>query len=78
MVATAGVVATMGFEFFYENSARVQDSLDWVGQKVDWVGDKIGWAGEQFDNGLETVADWAGNVGEALQNNWGVINPFSW
>ncbi|MFD1389185.1 hypothetical protein ACFQ4Z_20665 [Oceanobacillus oncorhynchi subsp. oncorhynchi] len=45
---------------------------------MDWVGDKIGWAGEQFDNGLETVADWAGNVGEALQNNWGVINPFSW
>ncbi|WP_419893666.1 hypothetical protein [Oceanobacillus kimchii] len=63
-LVAAGVGATMTFEFLYEhNIAGIQDGLDWAGQK--------------FDEGWEIVTNWAGEVGQSLNNSWNLFNPFS-
>ncbi|WP_077596337.1 hypothetical protein [Oceanobacillus kimchii] len=59
-----GVGATIAFEFAYEaNFLGLQDGLDWAGQK--------------FDEGWEIVTNWAGEVGQSLNNSWNLFNPFS-
>ncbi|MBT2598932.1 MULTISPECIES: T7SS effector LXG polymorphic toxin [unclassified Oceanobacillus] len=63
-IVTAGVGATMLFEFLYKNNTiGIQDGLDWAGQ--------------QFDKGWETITNWAGDVGQAMHNSWNILNPFS-